>query len=91
MAFKKLFLQLKNGKTVTTFYRKNNTGIYTLELSYNNADFILHSYIFEGNDVLDETCYTTESEVRFNNFNDLIQYLTNDFRGLYISKITGNR
>lgn len=84
MNTKKIFLSLKNGKSITTSYKKNSEIIYSIHLSFKNELFKLHSYFLDGNDVFDEQNYKDESVIEVQDFNEFIKTLTEKFPGIDI-------
>lgn len=84
MNIKKIFLRLKNGASITTFYKKSNDISYSIHLSFNNGLFKIHSYFLDGDDVFDEQNYKDESVTEVQDFNDFIKILTDKFPGIDI-------
>ena len=68
---KKLFKFLKNGKTITLAYKKAEDVLYTVHLQYKNELFVIHYYLFYGNDVFDEENYKDEHIIEKSSFNNL--------------------
>jgi len=81
---RKIFLRLKNGKSITTHHRDSANIIYSVNLSYKNGLFKLHSYIFDGNDVLDEQSYKNESEIEVPKYEDFMNLILGKFPGIDI-------
>ena len=83
---KRLFKQLKNGKEITTYYKLNDQVSYTIHLSYDNSKFKVHSYNFDGNDVMDEENYKDEKIVEFNEFSAMLNHLNSEFPKITMDK-----
>ncbi len=81
---KKLFKQLKNGKKVTTYYKLSDQITYTIHLSYDSSVFIVHSYNFDGDDVMVEEYYKDEKITEFLDFGAMINHLESKFPNVRI-------
>ena len=81
MNTKKLFKQLKNGKLIQ-LYHKSDSIDFTIQLTFMNEVFCLHSYHFAGNDVFDESNYQFEQKENFDNFQALLNRLIEKFPGI---------
>lgn len=85
MDTKKIFLRLKNGANITTSYKKDSDAIYSVNLSFKNGHFKLHSYFIDGNDVFDEGNYKDESQIEFPDFNQFMEAIKTKFPGIDFS------
>ncbi len=81
---KKLFKQLKNGKIITTHYKLSDQITYTVSLSYDNSAFKVHSYNFDGDDVMVEEYYKDEKTTEFIEFSAMISHLESEFPNIKI-------
>ncbi|MCO5948794.1 hypothetical protein [Mucilaginibacter flavidus] len=79
---KKLFKSLKNGKVITLFYKRAENSSYTVHLQYKNELFIIHYYVFDGNDVFDEENYNNKLRIETKNFNEFLELVKVRFPGM---------
>ena len=90
MKLKKLFVRLKNGKSVLYHYKRGDDDFVTLEVTYKNDTFNLYSYIFEGEEVTDNGKFVQyikdEFTANFSDFNALIVYLESKFPGINLDE-----
>ena len=78
----RLFKRLKNGITNVLFYKGAEDSRYTVHLNYENELFIIHYYVFDGNDVFDEENYKDEHEIERKDFNDFLGLVNERFPGM---------
>ncbi len=76
---KRLYKRLKNGKEAETCYEILNDTFYTIRVMLTNDEFQLHTYIFDGNDVFDESNYIDEKIRMFVDFEDFVETLEKEF------------
>lgn len=81
---KKVYKQIKNSKKIEIFHKVTTDISYTIRIEYIDQKFYLHTFCFQGNDVLDESSYKDEKERFFNSFEDLHLALLNDFPNIRI-------
>ncbi len=84
MSLKKVFITLKNGKPITRYYQKSDEYRYTLELSFNEGVFKMHSYTFPGNEVMEEDNYLDETSVESADFNEFVVLIQSKFPNIDI-------
>lgn len=79
---KRLYKSLKNGKVNTLYYKGTEDSSYTVHLQYKNERFIIHYYIFDGNDVFDEENYRDERTIETKNFKEFLEFTKERFSGM---------
>ncbi|KAA2242981.1 hypothetical protein F0L74_10695 [Chitinophaga agrisoli] len=79
MSLTKVFITLKNGKPITRYYQKGDEYRYTLELSFNEGVFKMHSYAFHGNDVMEEDNHMDETRLESADFNEFVVLIQTKF------------
>jgi|GEM_PF-1826008 len=79
--YSKIFKRLKNGKEIISFYSTKEDS-FTVRLSAKDKGFLLHFFIFNGNDVFDERNYEEESVVIYPDFTSLVEALELKFPGI---------
>ena len=85
MDIKRIYKRLKNGKGIETFYRTPNDDSYTIRLESKGELFQLHTFNFDGNNVLEEENYKDEKIRLFEDFDNLMETIEREFPDLMIN------
>ena len=82
MKSKSIYTRLKNGKNMELFYRQSAEVSYTIRIEARGDQFQLHTYHFDGNDVMDEANYKDEKLRLFDSLDELLKILVQEFSGI---------
>ena len=88
---KKQYKLLKNGQTLTLYWDKDHDIRYTINLKFKDQNYIVNSYYFDGNDVMDDTNYKEEETQKYLEIQDVIDYINKKFPELNWDDFTSNR